>query len=551
MDGSREERERVARLLISISARLRHHSKELGQTNGFIQRQLDYHLKFLPTIPHVALSETISLLIEHRRLAEASAVYERMINSGFVPSTSLDTQMTAAALSFLSLQQLDEKNEVLNRIVQDPSYTEERLINLLETCINLGQSPQAILKIVKRFLEARDGFSPGQELVTKLVVAQAKAGEYESAFNTLTEMEERLEQKGSNTPPAVDPYAALLAAIEDTEFEAKEMAERVLAMMQEQGVPPNSAVFNALISREARAGSYEQAFNVFNALLNFSNQHGLGPDVNTFRIMFSLLSKVYAKYSRGTQTRRSRIPANALSPRTLYSIMGTYFPFPRHIYTKNLNEKPRKKVANPKAPMPINVPLLNSALRAFLSTHDYPGAFLVLRAFWILDLDVNPATYSIVLKHIVNRLMVDVMGARLAGDMKWGDYFLGGDRKTPVKIDGTLTQRILDYCTAPRFQLHNGVLDYKKEDACDERTHQKYVIPTLEMMDGDEAVPLGVFMDVKPLERLLRRAILADILTSRETASVAKPGAAVSAAVAEAKKEMLPQVEENGSVNSS
>jgi pentatricopeptide repeat protein len=480
--------------------------------DGFVHKKLDYHLP-RTSEPHVTYERVISFLINNGFFLEAGGVFVRMTKEGFVPSSDAYAQILAVMLAISDSDA--EINNIFDAIISDPAFSEERFVQLLQVMSDMETTHDHLVRIVERYVDTREeGYVPTKALVSRLVDAQTRAGFLEEAIETLLRVDDR------EASSLLDPSIAIIDALKDTNPSDKGSVNRILDLIKEKDIQPTIALFNTLISRELRLKSLSGAFSMYNFARQLSEVTPIYPDGSTFAILFSVLTKLYRPHGRSALSRRYKIPDNSIPPRQLFhGFLSVY----AH------------------SPFKVTPRLLNVILRTFIFGHDYAGAFVALRAFRIFKLNVTAKTYYIVLRHTMHRILWDVKRSRNAGESRWGDRFLGITSRTRfmnLKIDEKMEQKILLVTSQRVFDLSSRIL---KSPAEARRTGgSKYTTPTVAMIDGEAPVPAPMHLDIVPLERILRRAVSADIHDELEK----DPDIAasrVSKAVAKAKKEMIPR----------
>ena len=287
--------------------------------------------------------------------------------------------------------------------------------------------------------------------------------------------------------------------------------------MNDRGLPLQISVFNILLSREVRSGKPRNALAMYSAL---KGMDFMFPDAFTFGSLFTLY--------RGIRPRimRKLVP----TPESTHLI-----PL-RQLYSEFIDATQRTHF-----PVEMTTSLLSVALRAFLRQRDYAGAFVILGTFSYYRLPLDHHTYYVIMKHLVGRIWIETTIKRLLSpqpEVKWSDRFLGVDNFKDVKLGEDLVHHIFFLISRKQFELDaplhplKDVLPSKYDD------RGKYRVPTMEMMQSvDTPDPQDFKYHVVPLKRLLRRAILANL---SEDGDFAEGKKGVSAAVAEAKKEMIP-----------
>jgi pentatricopeptide repeat protein len=486
--------------------------RDRKHVDGYIHKKLDYHL-YRTSEPHVTYDKLISFLVNNGFLTEAGGVFARMTKEGFVPSSDTYAQILAVTLA-LSDSDTDINN-AFDAVISDPLFSEDRFVHLLQIMGDIGATHDHLVRIAERYVDTREeGYSPTKALVSKLVDAQSRAGLVEDAFETLLRFGD-LEVSGPT-----DPSIVIINALKDTNLSDKGSLDRILDLMREKNVQPNIALFNALISRELRLRSLPKAFSIYHLVRQLSEVASVSPDGSTFAILFSVLTRLYRPHRRSALSRHYKLPDNSIPPRRLFHDLLS---------------------SHARSPFQITPRLLNIILRTFVFGHDYAGAFVALRAFRIFQQSVTAKTYYIVLRHIIHRILWDVKRSRHVGESRWGDRFLGitsRARFKNLKIDEEMEGKILLVAKQPKFDLTGSLL---KSAAVAQRVGgPKYTTPTVGMIDGDEPVPQLMHLDIVPLERILRRAVSAemhDLLENDGDGVVER----VSQIILGAKREMIPR----------
>uniref|UniRef100_P9WEH9 Clavilactone A biosynthesis cluster protein Z n=1 Tax=Ampulloclitocybe clavipes TaxID=56467 RepID=CLAZ_AMPCV len=490
--------------------------------------------EFQNTSRYIALEKIISLLLARRCFSEAMTVYQRMLNENFQPSGDLNVELLAISIAASSVSE-GQLERALDDALAHPSYTETGLLRLLDLLAELEISPQFRASIGQRFVEARGtGYSPSVRLVSKLVGIQARAGLVEDALNWLVrdDPETAGESPAAPKTSASYPYASMISAMKDTQSENNTAIDKILDHMRKHNVPADISLFNALISLEMRRGSPANALSLYHVLLELSKIAPITPDVFTFGTIFSVFRPRFRAHMRSVHTRHYKPANNKVSLREVYRDMIRYHssrPIPSQFSS------------------PIITPsILNVALRAFMSFSDYPGAFVVLRTFSMFKLRPTLRTYYIVMKYLMNRVRFDLGRARREGESRWGDRLLGLDwlDVKDVVVDQTLAEKVLAF--GDRADLGDNENINQNRNRKD-GSRPPFSKPSIAHIDGDKPLPPGQPLDIIPLTRIMRRAILADSkLRLGDPNSPAgdaqfSPARKVTHAIAEAKNAMIPE----------
>ncbi|PFH47825.1 hypothetical protein AMATHDRAFT_66738 [Amanita thiersii Skay4041] len=522
----------------------------------YVSAQLDRAFQRLPR-PHETFDHVISLLMDRQCILAAFAVYEKMLSMGILPSLELDAKMLALLVKILPNDPAIAL--AFDKIFTNPEFTEERLTDVLEVMLALGSPPSTIIHTVNRFLEAKgDGYTPGRRILAQAVESQVQSGNLQEAFDLLNNNDSDELDITSPVPPQA-PYVALMSAISKAKPGDNSAIETVLLLMQEKGVQPDKALMNVLISREIRARSLYRTFVCYELMKTLGSQlEHVRPDGQTFASLFSALNNLYesASYKRQKHTETAPI----LTPRRLF-----YEMIAAHDAQKN----------DAQTSFLIQTSLLNTALRAIVFKRDYAAAYIVIRSFKIYEQGIDVKTYYAVMKHIMSRIYWEIKRRRkLVGESRWADRFLGIEAHARIHefvVDEELGERVLAYGRQQPFDLMQIIArkeegggnveeekKTKKKAASFSKLSQKtrnkpgprsYSTPTVKMMDGDVPVAPWIRFSPEPLERILRRAILAQLAHPARVQSEDEDeggsddrswSSRISKVISEAKAEMLP-----------
>jgi hypothetical protein len=193
------------------------------------------------------------------------------------------------------------------------------------------------------------------------------------------------------------------------------------------------------------------------------------PDSFAFGSLFNALQQLLAR------TRHPLQPLNAPAPRQLFRQM-----LECHVLAI--------QAADPRTHPVLRVSTLNVALRLFMLSTDYPGAFVTLQTIRALDLRPDARSYrfvfTILLAHVKAGLQPGQSQGRYAS---WAEKFLGGKGQAGLQHEDILP-------------VAYALLEFAKTT---------FRTPDLAVILGDEKEPENAEWDIEPLERLLARAILA------------------------------------------
>lgn len=490
-----------------------------------VSRVKDNLDRFIPLIsrPHDAYENVIRFLIKRTCLPAAVAVYERMVTEGFIVSPSVEAQMIVVAMGIADKKTKKELISSLKAVVRNQLFTDDDLFGLLSSMVELELSPVIFNVIVDEFYKTHhsaEEFDPDLGFYKKLVYSGIQSSNIGQALDTLS----ALPGSSINEDNMAEAYASFIAGIRDTRHWDRETVSDVLGLMEKQGIEPGIGVFNALISYEVRTNSLRRAFAIYHALKNHPK---LLPDDFTFGSLFNVLNRLYNPKRRKYRHDR-HLPDDIPTPRALYRDMISAL------------------VRHPRAPsFQLTTSLLNVVLRSFIYKTDYVGAYIAIRCFTSFHVPMNFKTYLIVFRHLMNRITYGIRAFRKMGDDKWADRFLSlpypihdPSFLSGLELSNALAARILEVSRRSSFKLDWPL--YITAGAPHEQVPEKYHVPTVENMLGRDPVPVDQPFDPVPLERLLKKAILAESDSMRQLGHGKGANSYISKVIADAKDEMIP-----------
>lgn len=467
----------------------------------------------------------IRSLIRRSRIADAVKVYERMVREGFIVSLSLEAQILAIAMSQAENQ---SKNILLSRfksVIRRQAFSPNDLFEVLGVMTYLDLPPELLLDVMADFTKTHKHVEPIEFNVCflqDLANAAVKEGDIQTALDVLS----ALPQSDADETLLSRVYASFIAAIRKSAYPSRDAVSAALNQMEKQGIPPSLPVWNSLISFEVRANSLHRPFAIYDAL---KMRPEFLPDHNTFGSLFKALNRFYNPKRR--KYRHGRLLSdNIPSPRALYREMLGYV------------------VRHPQEPQfHLTTSLLNTILRSFVFIKDYAGAYLILRFFRSQRIPANVKTYFIVFRHLMNRVTYGIKAARKMGSVAWADRFLGlpipvydPEFLNGLQLSNPLASYILDVCRRSSFASEEPLYIVTRPLNDGDISLAKYQTPTVEGMLAKVAVPLDQAFDSVPLERLLKKALVAEMELVQELPSGRATSLALSKMIVSVKREMVP-----------
>ncbi|KAI0301896.1 hypothetical protein B0F90DRAFT_1816782 [Multifurca ochricompacta] len=364
----------------------------------------------------------------------------------------------------------------LSHVLSIPSYSERNLRELLDI---MKDHPLVDSQFVRRLVDFYvNSRGPEYELelntLNKIILFYAHVGSMDTAESLV--LSHQNSSKNSPQHANAGPYTTLISELTSRSSLSSGRMNLLLDQMKQFKIPADLPFLNTLIQSAVRQENFQQAFTLYETILRDPASHMI-PDSFVFGSLFNALQRMWAP--RSPRLRQARRPSNAPAPRQLFRQM-----LECHVLAI--------QVADPRTRPVVRVSTLNVALRLFMLSMDYPGAFVTLQTFRALDLKPDVRSYrfvlTILLAHVKHGLQTEKSWQRHATD--WAIHFLGGE--------GSVGMRPEDI----RPEVACALLEFAIRDT-------ECRAPGLAAILGDEKVPENVKWDVEPLERLVARAILA------------------------------------------
>ncbi|KAJ7056563.1 hypothetical protein C8F01DRAFT_1372566 [Mycena amicta] len=451
------------------------------QADWIINRFQDTDLQ-IPSQPKIA-ENIIHFLVERRLFYPALAVYQRILDDGFLPLPSTDALFLAVTMK-ASKAPGDVQLDDFKRIMSYPSFTEPHFLDFLEHIEKLEISADSGAQLTRLFIELKGpGYTPSRDLVMKLIDLESKAGNFESAAQTIV-------QSDSFDIPA-QPYARMLHSAAPDDNEA---VDWIMSVMREKDVPVHILVFNSLIARQQHVHGLRKGFAFYNIIMRLATTTPLKPDVFTYKHLFRLLGYQYKTDYDSNLSRKKQRPSVITSPRQLfYDMMTLWFATRFHVAASEDPSIRRTQMKNDEA-------LLTIAFRTFLHLNDYPAALVTLQVFSDLGIPITERTYFILLRYMTRKVYYDVLVARKKRKTKprLALFLLGNfDSYKIVHREPDVTykwimERLLD--------MHRGGKEHHD-------TYKRGRVPTITEVLEHDVERSGNSLDPWPLSNILRHCI--------------------------------------------
>lgn len=491
---------------------------------NYLQRKLNTE-EFHNPSRSLAYENIITSLLTHNLLELALQLYERMISENIIPS--LFTRMKMEALAIVhSNKSRKEVYQSLKHLFAEDAYDDASLGEMVDTLregVGAHYPPQTIDKIAKLFIELQGpGYKPPIKLVCQLidVLVRNQSSEHtEEWLDLMKELEsnplddsgeEHQSKSASSTPASAPAYTVFLNALADTNPDDIPAQLAILHRMQQEGLSPDTTIFNNLIATQLRRQNLDAAFNIYFSLLQqllpdpkIQKEATLlkptsTPNAVTFRYLFKAIKLAYLP--RGVRSRRVKWSRTAMSPRQLFGDMVEC-----HLIQTHGNATQPSLV--------IDGATLHLALRTFMLMGDYAAALVVMNSLKVYGQSTNLTTYQIVIKGLLQRMHRELGSARSVKEWRWVDLLLGRNEGGGL-ILGMTTDTVLQLV---RFGLESRItLDVMPENehlGDEDKTLSE--MPSLALIMGQEIPTEDITYSPVPLQRILRRALLAHISISR------------------------------------
>lgn len=508
-----------------------------GVAIKYFQREATTALIDNPT-RFLAYERSISLFLRHRYPLAAAMVFGRMTREGFIPSVSIRTQM---AIIVMVERSSDEKvlREAMQGLFCQKSFDECCLRDIFHLLINcLNGSPDFIDKVADTFIATREsGFTLSEETINLLVTFHSRSGSSGTAQHWISRFTENASEKDKQEMSY--PYTTLLRDLVKSAPKEYTIYQWIVENVEAAGVVPDLPFYNALIATEVAHRRYNRAFAVYGLLWEHRTPN-ITPDAYTYASLFRALRMIHRQ--RNLRTRKHPRPRDARSPRQLYhEMLDCHF-----MRTDFQLSKP--------SPV-ISADVLHSALRTFMLTNDFPAAFLVLRTLRGCKIVPTLQTYRLIvgsLALIVKKELPLISRAHVPED-HWSYRFLGlaSYPDQTIDVDLHLLEMILRIGTEPKLSLRYIPLPDESGRTIDRQNTsgdqfggknvsassaqaKKYRKPSAITLVGLEEMDPDTPYDMTPLERILRRAVLA----TRRFVDYS-PAREVTIKIVEAKSEMF------------
>ncbi|OCH87675.1 hypothetical protein OBBRIDRAFT_698074, partial [Obba rivulosa] len=454
----------------------------------------------------------ISLFLRHNCPLDAAMAYGYMAREGFIPSTSLRVQLHLIHIA-QNHPSPDEVLKALSEAFAMESFDEHCLQDLLRLLsYSLQCSAAFVDQVAALFYATRGpGFTFSTKTVDIMVRIHARAGKPTTAKRWADEFLKRALRLDNSESKrgAIHPYTTLLRDLAIYDKRNMEVYRGLVEQLKAEGVVPDLVMYNALIAGEVTGGRYSRALYIYFSLMTHRSRH-MTPDAHTFGSIFRALRRMHSLH-----------PDRVRKYRHWRLILSPWMAFRQLLECHELRTAGRRSTPSPV----IDVSVLNSALKMFMTVRDYAAAFVVVNVFQKCGLRADLSTYRIVVAALLDRIKEELpkIEASMEKESYWSYRFLGLEALPhPFKIsfDAILFDVVLRYGREEQVSLRfvAPVADplMSSREAADEQlagtrkpNRKATSMPSLAQFIELEKPPPDAAWDTKALERILRRAILA------------------------------------------
>jgi len=427
----------------------------------------------------------ITAFLNYKCFKDALELHRKMYAEGMYASSGLRAKMLVCSGIVKAPHEqrgdLESLFDELSHVLSLPSYSERRLRQLLDVMKNHPLiDAQFVSKLVDEYVDSRGSeYLMKLNTINRLILFYAHVGGIDTA--------EDLVVSNQNThsgprPTNAAPYTTLISELTNRSYLTSRRLNLLLDKMNQSQIKVDLPLLNALVQAAVRNENLHQAFSLYETILKDAAPYMI-PDSFVFGSLFNALQRIWT--SRNPSLLRARQPPNAPTPRQLFRQM-----LECHVLAI--------QAADPRTHPVVRISTLNVALRVFMLSMDYPGAFIALRTFRALDLKPDVRSYRFVLTVLLAHLRLGLQaaaGSRSHGRLAtWAVNFLGSAaralRMQPEDMRPEFASVLMEFAVG----------------------NTGYRAPPLALILGEEKAPPGLGKegwDVEPLERLVAKAILA------------------------------------------
>ncbi|KAI6119923.1 hypothetical protein EDD17DRAFT_1868898 [Pisolithus thermaeus] len=548
-------RARINNLLLAADRLLE--SKHAHTIQSYIMDKISAH-KFYNSYRWVAFARLIRFSLSRQLFSMAIVLYDRLVNEGFAPPSSIRATMIAIKLADSSEDPQDAV-EPLTQVFADESYDTAAFMHLFYFMLSVKKAPIPLVDNLTRIYTTtrKIKLCPCPDLIGEVVRINTQAGRLDAAQCWLRDFEESCQSEDVGMDAS--PYAVLMHTLMRIDPRNTPALQAILEKMKAAGIPPNISIFNTLIWVNVKQGRFREAFELYHVLVAQRSEQLVPSDV-TFKILLRAVRLLNQK------RRPMRLP-NVIEPRQIFREM-------LECHLLQTGGQPLGRSSS------LSASALQMALRTFIARRDYLGAFVVVRLLDTFGFSADLQSYRIVLAHLLSRIRREAKSARRPGEYRLADFLMHLRPDERIDLSG-MTSRMQDGQPADQpltqepmstnLQPLPGLLNSEgssrdvvshilklsepdrrsDEDLLDvapsivlhssvqARRHRRMYVPTMSVLCGDDTPPINNRCSPIPLARLLQKVFLGNLWASSPSFNP-RWHTLVQRVVGDAKKSMVP-----------
>ncbi|KAH0839477.1 hypothetical protein J3R83DRAFT_289 [Lanmaoa asiatica] len=271
--------------------------------------------KFHNTYRSVAFMRLVRFCLERHLFDVALALYDRMLKEGFLAVYSLSLRMTALNI-VQQAKSLGETLPPLKKLFEQEAYDVAAFIDLAYYLTHdKHASGEFVDDLAHAFASIRQiKLTEYPDLVGELASINMRADRLDAAQTWLQAFEDMCGAQG--VLPDVAPYSEIINTLNEIDPMNGDAIQDVLFRMKSAGVSPDASVFNALIRVNLVRQRYQEAFALYQVLMEKRSDELMPNDV-TYKMLFRATNLL----SHPRLARRLGRPENAVPPRSLFREM--------------------------------------------------------------------------------------------------------------------------------------------------------------------------------------------------------------------------------------
>ncbi|KAL4071362.1 hypothetical protein V8B97DRAFT_1962911 [Scleroderma yunnanense] len=376
-------------------------SKHAHSIESYLMSRISAN-KFYNSYRWVAFTRLIRFALSRQLYSVAIALYNRLLNEGFAPLSSIRARITALKVVDSS-KNIQDALVPLRDLFTDGAYDNQSFLQLLYFMLAVKRaSVQFIEEATHAYLLAKQMEACScPDIIGAVVSINIHAGRLGAGQRWLRAFEDSC--KTADDKLVATPHAEMLETLMRVDPRNTPALRSVLEDMRVAGIPPNVSIFNTLMRVNAKQQRYQEVFELYRMFMQRRCENFMPNDV-TFKIVLRAVRLI-------GQNRRAKRPPNAIEPRQIFRDM-------LESHLQQTEGQPQGRSTS------LSASALQSALRTFITRADYLGAFIVVRLLDIFGFSADLRTYQIILAHLLSRIRRESKSGRRPGEYCLADFLL-------------------------------------------------------------------------------------------------------------------------------